>query len=490
MTSPATGSLGRSAARGFGLSLVGNIATRLVNVASTVVMAHLIAPEQFGVFAVGLTVWTIAGTIADFGLGSDLVRTADPARTAPSVGTVAVTLSGLLALLMLLTAQPLAAAFGSSASVDVIRLLSVGTALSGLAVVPNALLQRAFRQGRVVMANLAGVAISLVVMILMAEHGDGALALAWGQIAGQAMLVVALYAVSGTRPRFGLESSRVRASLAFCLPVASANLVSWLLLTVDNLIVARALGPVALGFYLLAFNISSWPMSALGVAVRAVALPAFSHLRRTRGNAAESFHAILGPVALAGGVIAIGLGALAHPLIRLVYGSTWGAAAVPLAGLAVFGGLRVLFDLTATYLIATGKTIEVLVVQLVWLAAMVPVVWLGAAAFGLGGAGWAHVVVAIVIVVPAYSICLRRAGVAVHAQAGAVAPALLAGVPAALLCIWLGRLHAAPLVVLAIGGCALLGLYVMPMNGWLRSRLALRGSASETAQLDELAEIG
>ena len=40
-------------------------------------MARLIAPEQFGVFAVALTIWTILGTLAEFGLGTDLVRARD-----------------------------------------------------------------------------------------------------------------------------------------------------------------------------------------------------------------------------------------------------------------------------------------------------------------------------------------------------------------------------------------------------------------------------
>ena len=43
-------------------------------------MARLIAPSEFGVFAVALTVWAILETLAEFGLGSDLVRAEDLER--------------------------------------------------------------------------------------------------------------------------------------------------------------------------------------------------------------------------------------------------------------------------------------------------------------------------------------------------------------------------------------------------------------------------
>jgi lipopolysaccharide exporter len=71
---PAAGKVGRA----LGWSAFGNIALRLVNVATSILMAHLIAPDQFGAFAVALSVWLVLGTVAEFGLGADLVRSRAP----------------------------------------------------------------------------------------------------------------------------------------------------------------------------------------------------------------------------------------------------------------------------------------------------------------------------------------------------------------------------------------------------------------------------
>ena len=172
--------------------------------------------------------------------------------------------------------------------------------------------------------------------------------------------------------------------MAFSAPLAVANLVSWLLITLDNLIVSRELSPVALGFYVLAFNVSSWPMSAVGQAVRVVALPAFSDTDSAEQRN-DGLVRSIGPVVLVACFMGLGLATLAGPVVAVLYGDRWAAAATALAGLAVFGAIRVVLDLVATFLIAAGETRQVLVVQLVWLAAMVPAMVLSVREWGLVG---------------------------------------------------------------------------------------------------------
>src|SRR3954447_3096110 len=54
-------------ARGLGWSTGSNLVLRLGNFAVSILMARLIAPEEYGVFAVALTVWLICGSMAEFG---------------------------------------------------------------------------------------------------------------------------------------------------------------------------------------------------------------------------------------------------------------------------------------------------------------------------------------------------------------------------------------------------------------------------------------
>ena len=465
---------GSRIARGLGWSVVSNVFLRIGNLLVSMLMARLIAPEQFGVFAVALTVWTILGALAEFGLGSDLIRADDLERRAPTVGSLALGLAAVLAASMAVAAGPIAASFRSPDSEGVIRIMAISVAIFGLTVVPSARLQRAFRQRTLFLVNGVGLLCSVVTMTVLATQGAGPASLAWGQVALQIGTVVLLFLTTRTRPSFGFDPQIARASLRFCAPLAFANLLSWVLLSVDNLVVARTLGPAALGLYVLAFNVSTWPMSAIGASVRAIGLPAFSQVADVeRRNA--SLVRCAGPMCSVAVLAGLTLSTLAAPIIVVLYGDRWSAAASALVGLGVFGGLRIVLDLFVTFLVASGATVEVLLVQVGWLCVMIPAMYVGVRNYGLAGAGWSHVAVVVFVVLPLYGICLRRLGVdVVRFFRGCVFP-VLAAVPAVVVCSWIGGLDADPWLLLAVGVLAALLTYALPLSRWwLRSVDQLR----------------
>ena len=460
--------------RGLGWSLTSSLVLRAGNFVVSVVVARLVAPAEFGVFAVALTLWTIVGMLAELGLGSDLIRARDPERRAPTVATLGLLTSGVLAVTMAWSAPLLAGWFHSPDSAPAIRLMAVALGLFGLTIVPAAFLARAYRQKALFGVNLVALCASTAVVIAVAAQGSGAMALAWGQVVTYAVLAVGLHVAAHRRPRLGFRPEVARASLAFCLPLAGANLLSWLLLSVDNLVVSRQLGTHQLGLYVLAFNISSWPMAAIGQAIRVVALPAFASVE-TAGARSNALVRCAAPVVTVAALTGLILSTLAAPLVVLFYGERWSGAAAALAGLAVFGAARVMLDLLATFLIAAGTTGAVLVVQVVWLVAMVPAMWLGVTQGGLAGAAWAHVLVAALVAFPAYAVCLRRVGVDVVGFVRAWRIPLLAAVPAVLVCSQVPAQVSSPPTALAVGIAAALLLYAVPLAPWwLRQLDALR----------------
>src|SRR5699024_2119511 len=111
----------------------------------------------------------------------------------------------------------------------------------------------------------------------------------------QATAVALQFRFVGERPRFGLDPDLARGVLAFGLPVASANLLSWALLGIDKILLSTLAGAAALGVYYLAFNVANWPMSVLGQIVRSISLPAFARYSRPAGD--KALPALWAPVA-------------------------------------------------------------------------------------------------------------------------------------------------------------------------------------------------
>lgn len=487
-----TAGLGARVRRGLAWSALSTLTLRVGGFLVGIVLARVLGPSEFGVYAVALTVQAVLITLADLGLSADLIRSHEPERLAPTVGLVSLVAGGALTAGMVLTAPLVAGAMGSPRSAPVVAVLSTTLLLAGAGVVPYAALQRGFEQKKIFAIAVVDFVVGTLVTLGLLALGWGAMALAIGRVAAQAVTLVLQFVLARTRPQFGLDRSVLRPTLVFGLPVAGANLLSWALLNVDNVVVARLLGSTALGFYVLAFNISNWPMSAIGQVVRSVALPAFSvQARRARADADargdEPLHpatsragdlapaaGLAGAAALPAGVL---LAALATPVVRVVYGDVWRPSVPVLAALGLFGAMRVLFDLFASYLLARGRSRPVLLVQVAWFAALVLGVVLGARGWGIAGAGWAHLVVAVAVVLPAYLVALRSAGVPLAALARGAAWPMVASALAGAAAAWSAALVRAPAVSLAVGCAAGVLVYGALMGRWAHRTLAvLRGA--------------
>ncbi|OZB89386.1 MAG: hypothetical protein B7X41_03135 [Microbacterium sp. 14-71-5] len=491
-TAPA-GALGARVRRGLAWSALSTVTLRVGGFLVGIVLARVLGPSEFGVYAVALTVQAVLVTLADLGLSADLIRSHEPERLAPTVGLLSLVAGGVLTAGMVATAPLVATAMGSPQSGPVVAVLSTTLLLAGAGVVPYAALQRAFEQKKIFSIAVVDFVVGTAVTLGLLAAGWGAMALAVGRVAAQLVTLVLQFAVTRTRPRFGLDRAVLRPTLLFGLPVAGANLLSWALLNVDNVVVARLLGSTALGFYVLAFNISNWPMSAIGQVVRSVALPAFAVQGRARTDQGRSTGDDLSPAvglaaaaALPAGVL---LAALATPVVRVVYGDVWRPSVPVLAALGLFGAMRVLFDLFASYLLARGRSRAVLLVQVVWFVALVVGVVVGARGWGIAGAGWAHLVVALVVVLPAYVWALRGAGVPWRPLGRALlrpaSTSALAGVAAG----GLAHVVSAPAVSLVVG-CVVGGaVYAALTLRWFRGAVAGLRRGTADVEPDPASEV-
>jgi lipopolysaccharide exporter len=125
--------------------------------------------------------------------------------------------------------------------------------------------------------------------------------------------------------------------------------------------------------------------------------------------------------------------ALARPLILTLYGPKWAASVNVLMILALYGSVFMLCLLFANMLTGLGRTKFLLVLQLIWIGALVPAMTLGVHDDGITGAAYAHVIVIVPIVLPSYLLALKHVtGIRLGALGKATVPALLASSLAAL----------------------------------------------------------
>jgi lipopolysaccharide exporter len=427
-------SLSASVRRGALWVVASNLLLRLATVLLTAIVAHILSPHDFGVFAVALTVYGIVASISDVGVSSCLFRAdLDIDSLAPTVAAIALVSGTILAGAMVAFARPIAVALGSAAAVVPIRVMALPVLFTGAYAVPNAQLVRDFRQDKIFLANAISFVPSTALLIILAKTGGGATAFAWSRVAGQFVLICVLIASVPRHYRPGLTRSALSVVLRFGIPLSVANFINYILLNVDYAFVGHLLGATALGVYLLAFTLASAPYSLLGTVINNVSMPAFSRVKHDTVMLKNALVTGLRMVSLIMMPMCGMTAALARPLILTLYGAKWAAAANVLVVLSLYGVVFVVCLLFANVLTSFGLTKSLLVLQLIWIGSLVPAMALGVHKDGIVGAAYAHVAVIVPIVLPSYLLALKRVtGVRFTALGKAVLPALLASSAAAL----------------------------------------------------------
>jgi O-antigen/teichoic acid export membrane protein len=448
---------------------------RLSNIAVTAVVAHILAPRDFGIFTVALTAYTVIQSLGELGVASCLIRAdLDIDVMAPTMVTISWTTSAVFASGMAIYARHIAAALGSVDGAEPIRVMALAVLISGVFAVPGAQLTRDFKQDKLFLANVISLVPSTALLLLLAKSGSGAMAFAWSRVAAQ-LLMGCVMAVSVPKLYLpGIDSGALSVLVRFGFPLAGANFINFVLLNVDYAFVGHLIGAVALGAYVLAFTMASSPGLLLGTVINNVSMPAFSRvkqdpdlLKKAMTSGLRAVSLILLPMC---GLMLV----LARPLVLTLYGGKWAASAEVLSILSIYGAISIICVLFANMLTSLGKARLILFVQLFWLGALVPAMAIGVHRDGIVGAAMAHIVVIAPIVLPSYLFVLRReTGIRLIALGRAILPPLLAASVAAFAARETATRFASPALQLASGlvvGCLVYLLAAAPQATILLSQ--------------------
>jgi O-antigen/teichoic acid export membrane protein len=392
-------------------SFVNTVVARLGVLGIGIALARLLGPQEFGTYAVALIALMAVLSFNELGVSLAIVRwPSEPGAIAPTVNTISLIASAIIAAVTYVLAAPFAAAMGEPGATTVVQLLGLSVILSGAVAAPAAILQRQFKQSTRMLIDQVTVWVGAITSISLAIAGTGAMSLAIGRIAGAGIGAVLFITLCPEPYRIGLNRSQVGPLLKFGLPLAGASMVVFAIGFADQIVVGRMLGPVALGFYVLAFNLSQWPVNVFSQPLRNVAPATFARLQHEPEAMRSAFRGIVGLLAAVTFPVCLLLSGAAEPIIGFVYGGEWAPAAAVLAWLGVLAAFKILYELAYDYLVVIGASRAILALQLATLASLVPAVIVGVHLSGIAGAAAAQVAVAAGVMLPLYVVLFARAG--------------------------------------------------------------------------------
>lgn len=389
---------------------INTILMRLANIVVMAAVARLIAPDQFGVFALTMVAFGVVQAIGELGLTAAISRAdLDLDEIAPTVVTLALASSVAWAALLALFAPSLAVLLGSAQATLPLQIMAICVLIGGPISVFNQQLQREFRGDLIFRANLIAFGLATASLVVFALMGEGAVAFALSRVVSLVTVGVVMFTMVPTRYRPGFSLSVARTLLPFGLPVAISGLLAQVVLNVDFVFVSQLLSVYATGLYSLAFNVSTWSTAVLQATLSSVVLPAFSRVLAHEGDAGAAMRRAVEATVVLAFPLAAATSALAGPLILVVYGERWAEAAPVLAILSVFGATSVIGVLLSDVLIASGRTAMMAIVQAGALILLIPLMWGGIQGLGLVGAGLAHMLVVLFGTLPLYLLAIWKA---------------------------------------------------------------------------------
>lgn len=317
-----------------------------------IALARLLGPESFGQAAAALLVLGLAALVAEAGLASALVQREDlgPADCAVASGwLLAIALA--VAAAVILVSGPLSHALGDAALQPLIVVSALIVPLQAWTALPTAWLQRHFAARRLLQVQLLAYALGYgVVGIAAALLGAGAwsLLLAFAAHAAVFALLAGRASAVPWWPRWRADNARPM--LRYGLRTLLANLVNWALESVDRLWVSRSAGAASLGAYTVAATLARAPVTLLVSASQPVAFAAASRLQEQGERLARGYLAVVALALLVAVPLFVWLAWFARPIVGLLYGSVWGAAAAPFAWLCLGVPFFVMLALTGPVL--------------------------------------------------------------------------------------------------------------------------------------------
>lgn len=449
----------QKASSAVGWSAVNQVVSQGLAFGLSIVLARLIAPEEFGAIAMLMVFCGLADVFVDGGLSPALVQKETISERDKSTAFwFNVCVGGVLTLLMLLSARQIALFYQVPSLEAVAKFYSLQIVLGAACATQNALFARQldfktpFRIG--MLANVSGAAVG----IALAVQGWGLWALAVQAVATALLRLFATWTMSSWRPSLCFDLQSFRKLFGFGSYLFLARLLNVGYSGLYAILIGRWHGAYDLGIYNRANSTQQLPAQSLANTINNVAFPVFSRTQADPDKLGRGLTKALAGVMFINIPMMLGLAALSETIIVAAYGARWAPAAPLLTILAIAGILWPVHLLNLAALQAVGEAKKFMKLELAKKLSAIPLIVVGSL-FGVTGLAWATVIAAVIGLFINTWYTRPLVGVGLAAQLRVCVPSFLCGV-LMVIAVWVVQSSAVynPLTKMIV--CTLLGAFV------------------------------
>ncbi|GAB3600204.1 lipopolysaccharide biosynthesis protein [Microbacterium tumbae] len=376
------------AARGGAVTLVAQIARTAILLLSTFLLARLISPTDFGLFAMVVALTGIAEIFRDFGLSMAALQARTLSQGQKSnLFWINGSVGFVLAAVVFGCSWWIAGFYGRPELVPVVQAIAPVYVLNGLSTQFRVAINRAMRFTALALCDVVPVFMGFLLATVLAFLGGGVGALVAQQVLTALLTLLMSVMLARWWPSLPKQRTGMRPLLSFGFSFFVTQLLTYATRNVDSVAIGRVWGAAPLGLYDRAFQLAVAPLNQINAPMSKVALPALVKVVDDRKRFATAIReAQLVACYVTASALLLIAGA-SVPLVDLLLGHQWVAAGPILAFLAIGSIFRAAQQVSYWMFISHGMAGSHLRMHLVAQPTII--------ACTLGGLPWGAVGVAI-----------------------------------------------------------------------------------------------
>lgn len=405
--------------------MLGKVLTRGLSFVSTIILAHLLAPSDFGLLAMAAAVAALLEMMSTFGFDAAIIQNRRARRRHyDTAWTLKILIGFAIATAMFSLAIPTAIAFSDWRLASVMRWLALAPLIGGFENIGVINFCKDLEFHRDVRYDLATRGCAFIINVTAAVLLQNYWALVIGIILGKFCGVAWSYRLHPYRPRPSLRAWRQL--LGFSKWILLNNFVSYFYLRSADVVVGATTGASSVGVLRMSYDLSNMPTNELIAPLNRVIFPGYAQMATDRQRLSRAFVKTISLIALFAIPAAVGIAASADLLIPPLLGPQWHDAIPVVQVLALFGAITALE--TNTYYVHlalgsirrfTGLLFASAITLVVLVAVLSPIA-------GAVGAAMAYLITAVAFFAPFYWIVMRVLDLRLRTVGGALIRPIIA----------------------------------------------------------------
>lgn len=256
-------------------SYASQLATTAANLATKVIIARLIVPEDLGQYALALFILLGGDVLIDLGISQHLIR--EKHRPYGNVLLLRLLLSSIL-FISLIAISPLLKFWGASFPA-LVRLMAIVLVIKAVSGVPNVFLDRELLIHKSLIPQLARLITMGAASILLAYFGYGVWALAWGTVISELAFAVLMWTVSISKMPLDFTWNHTRTLIRDSKYLFLIAIMGFALQQGDIAILGALVDEKQIGYFAMALSIIVLVSKVVETAIYRVIYPMFCEFK-------------------------------------------------------------------------------------------------------------------------------------------------------------------------------------------------------------------